>query len=415
MNLLSLLDNRTLLACDGLISAVFAAMFLVMRREHRSIRGIDSISLSFLLYVPASLLLAARGEVPAFLSITVANGLVLVSGILLYRGVLDFVGSRRATVAPWVVALAALAVVLFCSEIEDRIVPRIVAMSLAGAFFRVSIAIELNRKAPEFSHPDVMRILAASMGIYATAAIHRAIMTFLHGSPPNLLKSDSIQTFWISLGFLTVCVNGLLLMVLMNGKLMAQSRDESQTDSLSGAFNRRGIEAALANELNRATRGGYGFAVALIDVDFFKSINDTQGHAAGDEVLRRVSKALTAALRSHDYLGRLGGDEFVILFPQTSAVEALEIAQRLGKTVRDLAIAGRRKPVTLSMGITDAVSDDDMTSLLARADEGLYQAKRDGRDCCRLAPARLHVPTAKSNFASITRIPETVIESPLIR
>jgi diguanylate cyclase (GGDEF)-like protein len=126
-------------------------------------------------------------------------------------------------------------------------------------------------------------------------------------------------------------------------------------------------------------------AVALLDLDRFKLINDTHGHLAGDEVLRKIADTMTDVLREYDVAGRFGGEEFVMLFPQTRAPDALRIAERVRAHIARLPVCtsgGERIPVTVSIGVAalDAGSSRALPELLAAADAALYRAKASGRD-----------------------------------
>ena len=387
MHVLSWFDNRTLIACDFLLAIAFAIVFFGMKRSYPNLRGINTIAVSFLLGVPGTFLLASRGSIPYFLSITVAHCFVFGSFVFLYRGILRFLGSRRTVLIPCLVACASLAVLFYYSQIQQNIVPRIVALSVTVGVVRGLIAIELFRKSPSFTSPTSMRLFAAFMSLSAAVSVNCGIMTVLHGSPSNGLESNPVGTATLLLGVVFLLVTGLFILVLSSGELISRTRDESQKDSLSGAFNRRGIEIKLAAELKHIQRGRHKLSVALIDVDYFKSINDIQGHAAGDAALRDVADTISTHLRGRDHLGRYGGDEFLLILPQTSAAIALVVTERLSIAVSDLAQKGATLPLTLSIGITEAVSDDDAVTLIARADKALYQAKSDGRNCRRVLRA----------------------------
>jgi len=153
---------------------------------------------------------------------------------------------------------------------------------------------------------------------------------------------------------------------------------------VSGALNRRGIDQRLALELVRAERNGYQLAIALIDIDHFKQINDTAGHAAGDAALRQIVEVISGRLRSYDFFGRFGGDEFLLVLPQTSCDDALRIAERMKQAVSGLAVSGFALPISLSIGLTFATPSETAISMLARADMALYNAKRAGRNCIRI-------------------------------
>jgi diguanylate cyclase (GGDEF)-like protein len=128
--------------------------------------------------------------------------------------------------------------------------------------------------------------------------------------------------------------------------------------------------------------------VALLDLDRFKHINDTHGHLLGDEVLRQIAASMTQILRDYDLAGRFGGEEFVMLLPQTRAVDAFRIAERVRAHIAGLPIyaggseSSERVPVSVSIGVAalDAGSKRELTELLAAADAALYRAKASGRD-----------------------------------
>jgi diguanylate cyclase (GGDEF)-like protein len=279
----------------------------------------------------------------------------------------------------------AIAVLFYFSQIQNNIVPRIVVLSLTIGLVRGLIAIELFHKSPSFISPAAMRMFAAAMSLFAAISVNCGIVTMLHGAPSDGLSSNPVGTLTLLLGVVSVCVTGLFILVLSTTELIAHSRDESQKDVLSGAFNRRGIEAKLTTELKRVGRSHHRLSVALIDVDYFKSINDIQGHAAGDAALRDVADTIAKHMRGRDHLGRYGGDEFLLVLPDTPCHVAVNVAERLNLAVSGLNLIAGTKPLTLSIGLTEAVPDDDAVTLIARADKALYQAKTDGRNCRRVA------------------------------
>jgi diguanylate cyclase (GGDEF)-like protein len=381
-----------------MLAVAFAVVFFCLKRTYPILRGINTIGISFLLGVPGIFLLASRGYIPFFLSVTVANSFIFGSFIFLYRGILRFLGSRRTSLVPVLVSCVSLAVLCYYSQFQDRIVPRVVAISATIGFVRGLIALELFRKSETFPSPKAMRLFAAAMSFFAAITVHAGIMTLLHGVPNHqAIESAPSGSGALLLGVVSVCVTGLFILVLASSELIARGRDESQKDSLSGAFNRRGIETKLAAELKYIQRGKHRLSVALIDVDYFKSINDIQGHAAGDAALREVAETISTHLRGRDYLGRYGGDEFLLILPQTPCSVALGVTERLNQAITKLSLATGSMPLTLSIGLTEAVADDDAVTLIARADKALYQAKSDGRNCQRVVtascdPARSEAP-----------------------
>jgi diguanylate cyclase (GGDEF)-like protein len=155
------------------------------------------------------------------------------------------------------------------------------------------------------------------------------------------------------------------------------------TDALTGLFNRRYLEEALAREFSRADRFSSGFALLVLDIDHFKGFNDTYGHTMGDVVLKRVAETLQAGLRKADVLVRFGGEEFIALLPQVGARGAKDSAERLRTSVERAGLhpAGRGHSVTVSVGYALFPDDaKDKDELLRVADRALYDAKQSGRN-----------------------------------
>lgn len=162
------------------------------------------------------------------------------------------------------------------------------------------------------------------------------------------------------------------------------------TDVLTGGYNRRYLQIRLGEELARARRRAASLACLMLDVDHFKHVNDTCGHAAGDAVLREVARRIEAEVRASDVAARYGGEEFVVLLPDTSAADGRRLAERIRASIADTPFeleTGNTVPVTVSIGIAAARPGRGVTdlktlgdSLLARADVALYEAKAAGRN-----------------------------------
>lgn len=159
----------------------------------------------------------------------------------------------------------------------------------------------------------------------------------------------------------------------------------SANDSLTGVLNRRAFEERWESELARARRYGRPISIAVLDIDYFKQFNDRYGHAAGDSALSAVARVLRGRVRATDFVGRLGGEEFAVALPETGPVAALEVAEGLRSAVADrtLVIPGNRVPanVTISLGVASWPDHgEEITRLLDRADDRMYEAKLDGRN-----------------------------------
>ena len=158
---------------------------------------------------------------------------------------------------------------------------------------------------------------------------------------------------------------------------------EASTDALTGLHNRREFEAGMVREMARARRMRLPLSLALIDIDFFKRINDQHGHDVGDRVLLEVAKLLQARIRRSDLIARIGGEEFALVMLGTEPPGAWVLLERLRQAVATLRVPAGTGEIgcTISIGITDRVEDDaDWASMYKRADQALYAAKQGGRD-----------------------------------
>jgi diguanylate cyclase (GGDEF)-like protein len=162
-------------------------------------------------------------------------------------------------------------------------------------------------------------------------------------------------------------------------------------DCLTETYNRRHLLDLADNELKRAIRYELSLCLLMLDIDYFKSINDEQGHMAGDQALRTVSQAMLAMLRDCDLVGRYGGDEFIIILPETDIDGARAIAERLSRTLQEAS------QLSVSIGIAARRHDDKtIDELINRADDLLLDAKRNGRN-------RIECPLTASRRNEITK------------
>jgi diguanylate cyclase (GGDEF)-like protein len=171
------------------------------------------------------------------------------------------------------------------------------------------------------------------------------------------------------------------------------------TDELTGLLNRRFFMRAAEEERQRMNRTRKTAAVALIDLDFFKEVNDRYGHAAGDKVLRRISQVAYAELRGpFDKLGRWGGEEFVFLLSEVSDAQAMIVCDRLRARIESTVIdIGERKVnVTASFGVCQLTADGDIAAAIEAADRALYEAKRLGRNRVEIAGGLTTSPSSES-------------------
>lgn len=155
------------------------------------------------------------------------------------------------------------------------------------------------------------------------------------------------------------------------------------TDSMTGLPNRRSFTRALNREFARSRRMDVPISLAVLDLDHFKSINDTYGHSVGDSVLERLGKLLRNNSRTSDYVARIGGEEFCIIMPDTHIDGASEHLESLRKKIKEkirITVDGERLHITASIGVVELEDDENSADFYTRADDALYVAKQKGRD-----------------------------------
>ena len=177
--------------------------------------------------------------------------------------------------------------------------------------------------------------------------------------------------------------NGVIIDISLQKKMEEELRALATTDGLTGAYNRRHFLYKAATEVPRSQRYNHPLTVLMVDLDHFKQVNDTFGHAGGDEVLKQFVTTVRECLRGPDVLGRIGGEEFALMLPETDLAGALSLAERIRADVQSMNIRWDKRTisVTTSIGIAQLRDNDtDIHDVMARADKALYIAKAKGRN-----------------------------------
>jgi diguanylate cyclase (GGDEF)-like protein len=231
----------------------------------------------------------------------------------------------------------------------------------------------------------VWRVSAVSLTgftLLGLALFLRGVHMLLHGDPADRSSSLVMGLSTLAIPLAQICIAfGLIQMVMW--RYAERLRRLSTLDALTGALNRAGLEIQGKRVGLRALRGGRSLAVIMIDVDYFKQINDTHGHPVGDEVLRHLAQLLKLELRPHDLLARFGGEEFVLVLDGVDHTAALSIAERVRLRIEQEEVVCGKVVVRYTASFGVVCSDQhsyDLFRLIAAGDAAMYAAKHAGRN-----------------------------------
>jgi len=232
--------------------------------------------------------------------------------------------------------------------------------------------------------------VAGSVAVLATADIFREITPFgyfLAALAPALVAPVIAYFAFSGFSYVVRLRAELEQQVAQRLKAEARLREMADTDELTGVMNRRSFIKRGVQELARASRHGAQVSLIMLDLDHFKAVNDTHGHAAGDWALVELVRLCRQELRAEDLLARLGGEEFAILMPQTRLAGARSVADRLRLCLNSepMEYEEARFSLTVSAGVAELAAGEALEVLMARADAALYEAKRSGRNQVRAA------------------------------
>ena len=335
-----------------------------------------------------------RANNPSFISIQTADWLII-SGFVFFRhGILYLVRQHPPNLILIVLPLLIeIALTVAAATNPSSYFYRAIVFNVIASFVAIRGGIDcmegLRKKGFSIFKKLIIGWPFLVFYVLGTAFALRLLQILYDLSHNNAINNELemhytvfLWTFTAVLILVNVAVTGVYV-----GNLLQSISNLSETDSLTNCLNRRGIIKYLNKEMGRIQRNGQPLACTFYDLDYFKSINDTYGHDAGDAVLTHTANLVRAAIRDVDIFGRYGGEEFVILMPNTSLESALAITHRILKLLIENPpnFHGQLIAVTASFGLTCLKPDESDQDLLQRADEAMYEAKRLGRNSIEVA------------------------------
>jgi len=329
-------------------------------------------------------LFALRGMVPDLVSIVGANVALSWALAQFYIGAARFCG--RAPRLGWLVSgvIGVAAGIVYWHYVSDQFYLRVAVVSMFHAPVCALIGMTLIRHRPRQwpSGRGGGHYLTAGLFALAAAAGHaaRGVLSVLRVIEyANGLETQGLNVFFLTLGALVMPALTMSAVLMIHDAMVRRLEAIANTDALTGVLSRKAWEDLARRELTRAEAGGPAPSVLMVDIDRFKSVNDTWGHAAGDAVLQAFATVAEGHLRPGDQLGRMGGEEFVVLLPRATPVQAAAVAERIRAAAEaSTLVEGVR--YTLSAGVATWGRGDRLEQLTARADAALYRAKMTGRN-----------------------------------
>ncbi|WP_420991438.1 diguanylate cyclase [Cupriavidus sp. 30B13] len=374
------LDLKTTVFLASIMSALMSVVLLSAYHSFpRSIRGIGQWVAGSLVLVVAPMLFWLRDIAPAWISIVLANGLLLAAVALWTLGTQAFYGRPPARRPAAIVVVAATLAVTWFVYGRESYEARVTIVTFAmGIFFGAQALLVLRHGGRDFS----ARFFGFLLAVQTLVVLARGMASLFAGLGGQTLfaANDVIQTVY--LGSYTLMDLGLSVafMLVITRRLHVELDILSRTDPLTQLLNRRALYDAGQRELAHMAEHGGEMALLLIDLDHFKHINDSLGHAEGDRVLTAFSAMLKRELPAGAHPGRFGGEEFLVLLPRTTMAAALALAERLRAT--SSRFFGRQvADLTISIGVASVdKAEHRLDGAVRRADLALYRAKSAGRN-----------------------------------
>jgi diguanylate cyclase (GGDEF)-like protein len=388
-------DLRTVLLMSAVMPGLMAlVMFSLGRNFPSNIRGVGNWANGALIVSVAAILLALRGGIPDWLSVIGGNFCMIGSMGLWLIGSQRFFGCSPS----WRFVILMLAI-----DVIGLSWMTWIHLSAAGRALCTNMILALIYGRQTFvmlrygRHDDSAMFVGTMFLIQTVITVLRIVTSFGSASVKGgLLSGDLVQAIYLGTGaFMSLTSTVGFMLVAMN-RLRVQLEHQSLVDPLTGLLNRRALLGAHLEARETMMRAGGLLSLLLIDLDHFKTVNDSYGHMKGDEILVDFSKRAVGMLPRNTHLARWGGEEFAALVPGSRPEALVELAEALRSQ-----IAVNKNPslptYTCSIGIACMDSRDATIERLVKdADEALYRAKRNGRDCVEFTKRGCHIDSSRA-------------------
>ena len=378
-----MLGIRELYTSLAVTAAILTASIFWLHFSRFSSRGILWWTCGMLCYTATLVLVTLRGVISPIFTAIIANTLATSGYVCLWFGIRTYL-RLALPVKAWMYAIALTSLVFVVTTIAT-IFPeytplRISCICFSFVVLNILTARELLIYVPERYSAKLVAINNILNAIIVTLRLVHIINTSSYDSFFTTGWSTSAYILWTNVSLLLTTL-GLILMIVedLNGKLA----DQVMEDPLTGLYNRRAMHAITQEDFDMLKNRDGSIGILLLDIDHFKKVNDTYGHATGDALLTHFANEVSSCLRATDRIFRVGGEEFVILLRECNQDKLLQLADRIRTHIEThpLVTPKAQIPHTVSIGCASACNaDTSLQHVIERADKALYSAKRQGRN-----------------------------------
>jgi diguanylate cyclase (GGDEF)-like protein len=362
---------------------VFAVCIDLLAVYNRRVKGMMWLAGAQTLGLVKLILQGLEGKIPVVLTGMNVNELYLISFVMQWIGLRWFV-NRTPMRQRWIWSLAVFVVVVHAAmyffqvpQCGNLINLPFIAICCASAWSMW--------KHGKGAFKTIARVTALILCAQMAVAAYRAVLTYLYYVRPWQYVMSHTDPRWLyslaAAAFLAAFMTMCELWFLVT-ELQRELAEQARTDPLTGALNRRSMEEAALRETARSIRLGSPLSMIVLDIDNFKRLNDTRGHAAGDQVLKVLVSRVKASLRQQDLLARSGGEEFAVLLPGTAEPAALAAAERIRVSIEKMEVPFESEPIriTVCAGVAQFDPDNGWEAMMRQADAAMYEAKQHGRN-----------------------------------
>lgn len=380
------LHTQTLYLTTVLVTSIMAIVVLAFWRFNRGLPGVTQWGLTAVMGLVMFITVGLRSRLPELVSVLVTNVCIITLPYLGWTGCRAYLClSRPKWRQDLLIGLGVMAVITFFTVAEPNLQARILVQNLVAGLLYALMAKTIGvggwqRYPARYTHALTVAAHAVFM-----LSVRPWLLITANAEPTD---NQLVLASWILLEsmvfYLLLSISMMLLVIeQLSLKLVAQA----EIDPLTRVFNRNAFMTLLNKARSRCERQNLPLSVMMIDLDHFKFINDTWGHQAGDQVLKRFAAMASAALRNEDVIGRMGGEEFCVILTGSHLSEAQEIGERLRHACESETVVAEeiRIRFTISIGIAQVTVSESLETAIRRADQAMYRAKRIGRNRVELA------------------------------